>query len=392
MNALRDAWTNVTPAILGLLERKLHLNADHPIGILRNAIESTLPKSTYARYNNLSPIVTTLQNFDSLGFPSDHPGRSRTDTYYMNRSTVLRTHTSAHQVDLFRSCPTDGFLVSADVYRRDEIDRSHYPAFHQTEGARTWHKEGLVHAIQSELASIRNNIHASDPAPPFSATNPRQDAHSLEECALIGAHLKRTVESIVCAVFPTHGKGLQVRWVEAYFPFTSPSWELEVWWEGTWLELLGCGVVKQELIPQADRFGWAFGMGLERLAMVLFGIPDIRLFWSTDARFLGQFQRGTISQFKAYSRFPPCYKDIAFWKSPHFHVNDLMEVVRSVGGDLVEDVRLMDEFVHPQSGKSSLCFRINYRSMDRSLDNESVNVLQEAVRAALVDRLGVTLR
>ena len=81
---------------------------------------------------------------------------------------------------------------------------------------------------------------------------------------------------------------LEVRWIDAYFPFTSPSWEVEILYKGEWLEVLGCGVVRHQLMTQAgldNKIGWAFGLGLERLAMVLFGIPDIRLFWSQDGRY-----------------------------------------------------------------------------------------------------------
>lgn len=98
-----------------------------------------------------------------------------------------------------------------------------------------------------------------------------------------------------------------------------------------------------------DRVGWAFGLGLERLAMVLFDIPDIRLFWSTDPRFLNQFSGNNIVKFQPFSKFPACFKDMAFWVpkadptavspvdgSPlaPFHENDLMAIIRDVGGDV----------------------------------------------------------
>ena len=86
---------------------------------------------------------------------------------------------------------------------------------------------------------------------------------------------------------------LEYRWVDCYFPFTHPSWELEVLHEGQWLEVLGCGIVEQEILAGAaaagDKVGWAFGLGLERLAMRLYRIPDIRLFWSNDSGFTSQF-------------------------------------------------------------------------------------------------------
>ena len=203
---------------------------------------------------------------------------------------------------------------------------------------------------------------------------------------------------------------LRVRWVEAYFPFTSPSWELEIFWQGDWLEVLGCGVVKQEVLINAGvptQIGWAFGMGLERIAMLLFGIPDIRLFWSLDQRFLSQFtDNKPIQKFVAFSKYPPCYKDVSFWTRSttssarnepctdvqEFHENNFMEIVRIVAGDLVEDVRMVDEFTHPRSGKRSMCYRINYRSLERTLKNEEINVLQAKICDSLVAELGIELR
>ena len=185
--------------------------------------------------------------------------------------------------------------------------------------------------------------------------------------------------------------------------FRSPSFELEIFFEGEWMEVLGCGVVHRNIVQDVGRGrqpGWAFGLGLERLAMVLFDIPDIRLFWSQDERFHSQFESGKIVKFVPYSKYPPCFKDISFWCSgadtepteASFHPNDLYEVVRDVGGDLVEKVELIDDFTHPKTGRVSNCFRISYRSMDRSLTNEEVDALQEKVRTLTVDKLGVELR
>lgn len=132
--------------------------------------------------------------------------------------------------------------------------------------------------------------------------------------------------------------------------------------------------------------GWAFGLGLERIAMILYSIPDIRLFWSNDSRFISQFEEGKITTFSPYSKYPSCFKDVSFWSSQHetLHENDFCDLVRDVAGDIVEDVKevcfslvnreailtfsaKIDRFVHPKTGRTSLCFRINYRSMDRSV-------------------------
>lgn len=427
-----DSWTNVPPSVLASLSRQLHLQPSHPVSLTRQLIESRFPSPDYVHYNDLSPIVSVSQNFDSLGFPDDHPGRSRTDTYYLNKETVLRTHTSAHQAETFRKNESEGYTISADVYRRDAIDRSHYPIFHQMEGARMWDRRRIIggdiaKAVLQDLQRLpKHNLEVEDLNPTVHVErNPLQEKHhSLEEAEAIAAHLKSSLEGVVVELLSKAKESLvaarntpaatdeplRARWVEAYFPFTSPSWELEVFWQGDWLEILGCGIVKQELPINAgvpDKVGWAFGVGLERVAMLLFGITDIRLFWSQDRRFLEQFSSNKpIKQFVPFSKYPACYKDVAFWlrstsssaggglrsNSFDFHENDIMEVVRNVAGDSVEDVKLVDEFSHPVTARKSLCYRINYRSLERTLRNEEVNEIHEMVRKQLVDQYGVELR
>lgn len=452
-----DEWMNTPSSILDAIPRRLHLQPDHPLTITRKLIESRFPG--YKTHNDLFPIVSTAQNFDALGFPADHVGRNKTDTYYLNKETVLRTHTSAHQADTFRANESEGYLISADVYRRDAVDRSHYPVFHQMEGARTWdraeaEKQGhsVADLIWADFEKIpKHDVVVEDPNPTVHAErNPLQATHSLDEVQAIAAHLKRSLEDMVITIFNaaksatdapnTSSEPLKIRWVEAYFPFTSPSWELEVWWQGEWLEVLGSGIISQPILNNAsvpNRVGWAFGIGLERIAMLLYSIPDIRLFWSKDSRFLSQFsEQAPIKTFVPFSKFPACFKDVSFWlqakKSPAggagagaaaaaapsnqspapsssgsaivppaapapaapaaFHENDVMEIAREVGGDLIEDVRLVDEFEHPKTGRRSLCYRINYRSLERTLTNEETNTLHKKLRTLLVDRLGVELR
>ncbi|KAG9249023.1 hypothetical protein BJ878DRAFT_199661 [Calycina marina] len=425
----KDDWFNLPPTIASQIARKLHVQKDHPISITRAIIESKFPSQTYKYHNDFFPIVSTLQNFDSLGFPLDHPGRSKTDTYYINKGTVLRTHTSAHQADVFRRNESEGFLISADVYRRDAIDRSHYPIFHQMEAARVWDRKtvpngDIAAAVWKDMEALpKHNMTVEDPNPPMHPErNPLQKKHLEDEAAAIAAHLKRSLELVVAEIFSRAKKAaimanpdfadeqLKVRWVEAYFPFTSPSWELEIFWQGDWLEVLGSGVVAQDIMTNAgvpSQIGWAFGIGLERIAMLLFEIPDIRLFWSQDERFLSQF-RGvmdnldSLKRFVPFSKYPACYKDVAFWLRSSssaaggggstFHENDIMEIVRDIGGDNVEDVVKFDEFTHPKSGRKSLCYRINYRSLERTLTNEEANSYHEEVRKALVEKLGVELR
>ncbi|ORZ39638.1 hypothetical protein BCR44DRAFT_1251722 [Catenaria anguillulae PL171] len=311
--------------------------------------------------DDLPPVVSTKQNFDDLLFPPDHPGRSVHDSYYLNQTHLLRTHTSAHQTQSLRAGHPN-FLLLADCYRRDEIDASHYPVFHQMEGFRSFNVDKLTPV--------------TSPPPTWTpAKNPKQACHDLHIMQAVAADLTTTLEGMCKFLF---GPQVQFRWNDDYFPFTAPSWELEVLYQGKWMEVLGSGVVQQPIMNHAtgaalmgaespDKVvGWAFGLGLERLAMVMFGIPDIRLFWSTDPRFLDQFKNvdptdpKSLVRFKPFSAFPPCYKDLAFWiPKGEFVENALFDLVRDVAGDLVENVVKVDTFVHPRRvgsrGASASC-------------------------------------
>mmetsp|Transcript_7843 Transcript_7843/g.17027 ORF Transcript_7843/g.17027 Transcript_7843/m.17027 type:complete len:426 (-) Transcript_7843:138-1415(-) len=361
---------NVPPHIAALVGKGLHLKPNHPIGIIRAKIQeyfASLPHE-YTVYDAEDPIVTTQQCFDALRIPPEHPGRSPSDTYYIDDKTLLRTHTSAHQSEHLRS-GADAFLCAGDVYRRDEIDSSHYPAFHQLEGVRLFPKDEMKGAD-----GLSGDDWVASP-----------------ECKVIGDDLKEVLEGLMDSLFGETEK----KWSEDYFPFTTPSYELEIKYEGEWLEVLGCGVVHEEVLAMADRSdrrGWAFGLGLERLAMILFEIPDIRLFWTDDERFHSQFKEGEITKFQPYSKFPPVYKDIAFWIPEGFVENDFFEMARGIAGDIVERMELIDEFTNPKKGKTSKCYRITYRSMDRSLTNEEIDALQDELRDSVGKDLGVEVR
>ncbi|KAF3914411.1 hypothetical protein ABW21_db0207145 [Orbilia brochopaga] len=402
-----DSTTNIPATLPAYLTRNLHLHPSHPLSTTRSTIESLFPAAEYETYNTLSPVVTVAQNFDCLGFPADHVGRSRSDTYYVNTHTVLRTHTSAHQAEKFRlldAVGKPGYLITADVYRRDAIDRSHYPVFHQMEGARVFSRRDNTNIAASVMDEVQRmavpDVDVVEACPIYDDGNPVQTSkgHTAAEADAVAQHLQRQLELVVSRVFgntSNQNEKLKVRWVSAYFPFTSPSYELEVFWNNEWLEVLGCGVVRQDLLDYAghsDKIGWAFGLGLERIAMLMYGIPDIRLFWSRDERFSRQFADGVVRRYEPFSRYPQCYKDVAFWVPDAFHENDFMELVRGIGGDLVEDVKLIDEFTHPKTGRKSMCYRINYCSLDRTLTNMEIDELQEKLRAALPEKLQVELR
>ena len=201
-------------------------------------------------------------NFDRLRIPADHPAREMWDTIWIADDAegegeggprkLLRTHTSPMQIRyLERRKPPIRVIVPGACYRYEAVDATHEWMLSQF--------EGLV----------------------------------IDE-GLSFAHLKGTLESFVQRLF---GSEIETRFRCDYFPFVEPGAELAIRWQGDWLEVLGCGMVHREIIEQAgldsDRYtGFAFGIGVERVAMLRYGVTDIRAFYGNDLRFLERF-RGT---------------------------------------------------------------------------------------------------
>ncbi len=194
-------------------------------------------------------VEDEFHNFTALNMPEDHPARAMHDTFYLPSGMLLRTHTSPVQI---RSMLAEGaplkVISLGRVFRRDS-DQTHTPVFHQV--------EGLAVDENVSLANLKSLLHE-----------------------FAERFFERKVE---------------VRFRASYFPFTEPSAEMDVrWGDGGWLEILGCGMVHPEVLRHGGvdperHTGYAFGMGVERMAMLRYGVGDIRRFFENDIRFLGQF-------------------------------------------------------------------------------------------------------
>ncbi|OHA88945.1 MAG: hypothetical protein A3C70_00320 [Candidatus Zambryskibacteria bacterium RIFCSPHIGHO2_02_FULL_43_14] len=297
-------------------------------------------------------IVPTKISFDIFNTPVDHPSRSKSDTYYVDNNHILRTQTTVmwyYQLlneevkERIKNHQTIGALSYGKVYRKDEIDRHHMNVFHQIDG---WY---LVPRSQKII-----NI---------------QD-------------LQDVLIKIAQAIF---GNQIKYRFNEDTFPFTDPSIEMEIEKDGKWIEVLGSGVVHKNVlknlgIDPEQYTGWAFGFGLERLAIISMELPDIRLLWSDDERVKKQLKLG--NKYKEVSKFPPVVRDISFVVNKDFIPNDYFDVIRDIGGDLIEQVELLDKYEDEkkfEAGKLSYTFRITYRSLERTLTNEEVNKLHSKI-------------
>lgn len=342
---INEIENKIPETVLKRIGKNLYLDKNHPICIVKNKIYDYFGKDyEYPIFN--SPFVSVKNNFDDLLIPSDHPGRKDTDTFYTSQNTVLRTHTTAHQSELLRK-GVKKFIVTGDVYRRDTIDASHFPIFHQIEGVNL-------------LGDVTDQI--------------------------VIEHLKDTLSGLIKHLF---GNDVKYRFVDEYFPFTDPSFEVEIEYHGKEMEVLGCGVIHKQIIKNCNlenENGWAFGMGLERLAMIFFDIPDIRYFWSEDSRFLNQFQEGQITKFQSYSKYPPMTRDISMWVPTEFEDNYFYDLVRDIGGDLIEEVSLGEVFVHPKTQRVSKLFHLSFRSLEKTLTSEEIDNVLLQIKEGVVKK------
>lgn len=238
------------------LTRSAGIGHRHPLSMtMEKAVDifTRLGYDTVTEAADSPEIESDYYCFEALNCPKDHPARDMQDTFYLDKDMelMLRTHTSSVQIrQLEKRKPPLRIVAPGRVFRRDDIDATHSLMFHQVE----------ILAIE-------------------------------KKGELDLGHLKGTVEYFLKHMF---GPDIQVRFRGSYFPFTEPSMEVDVFFRGKWLEVLGCGMVDPAVLEMAghdpeEYSGFAAGFGVERFAMVIHGINDIRDFTKNDLRFLRQF-------------------------------------------------------------------------------------------------------
>ena len=222
----------------------------HPINQMKDSIMNLLVSFGFEIISG-PEIETEEFNFDMLNIKKSHPARQMHDTFYVNKkSNVLRTHTSPVQIrGMLNKNPPLALISGGKVYRKDD-DSTHLPMFHQIEGI----------YVDKDVSF---------------------------------ANLKDLILKIIQSLF---GKDIEIRFRPSYFPFTEPSAEVDILSDdGKWLEVLGCGVVNPIVlenckIDSSQYSGLAFGLGIERIAMLKFGVNDIRDFYKSNLDFLSQFK------------------------------------------------------------------------------------------------------
>ena len=235
----------------GNIKPKVYKNfgSEHPVNQTSNYLINLLSGLGFTSISG-PEIETEEYNFDMLNIKKTHPARQMHDTFYVNdKSHVLRTHTSPVQIrTMISNKPPFSFISSGKVYRKDD-DSTHLPMFHQVEG---------IH-IDKDVSF---------------------------------AELKDLIFTIIFNIF---GSSTKIRFRPSYFPFTEPSAEVDILSDdGKWLEILGCGIVNPIVLKNCNILpsqfsGLAFGLGVERIAMLKYGVDDIRDFYKSNLDFLKQF-------------------------------------------------------------------------------------------------------
>ncbi|OGZ78733.1 MAG: hypothetical protein A2528_00230 [Candidatus Staskawiczbacteria bacterium RIFOXYD2_FULL_37_9] len=314
---------------------------------------------------DIPKIVTVQDDFDLLNTPKDHPSRRESDTYYLDKTHILRTQMTVMWPYYFRDkevlerLKKDGEVGSLSpgiVWRKDEIDRKHFPAFHQTD---------FLYVCRKDKRII-----------------------TLKELQDVQADAVRTIFG-----------DIEFRFLVDTFPFTDPSTQVEINWGGNWIEITGAGLVHPNCLknfgldPEIYN-GYAGTFGLDRVAMVKMGISDIRIFWSEDQRITSQF-KDINSKYKEVSKYPETSRDISFIIDKNINLNNYYEIVRDFAENLIEEVKLVDSYEDDAkfgNNKKSYTFRIIYRSPEKTLTNEEINVIQEKIRIKTAQDLNAILR
>jgi phenylalanyl-tRNA synthetase alpha chain len=361
LKARTDAEAERIKRYLGMPD--LARTVDSP---LYEIAQKALAVPALAGFDNIviPEVVPADISFDLFDFAADHPARSKSDTYYIDDRNILRTHDTVMwyyymqlpevQEKIARR-EAFGVTCYGKVYRKDEIDRRHMNIFHQFGGLYMVPNEGEKKIVLDDL----------------------RDALAQIVKALFGADVK-------------------YRFLDDTFPYTDPSLQIEVDVNGQWIEILGGGMPKPSVMKNfglEGYHGWAFGFGLERLAIIGMELPDIRLLWSTDERVKKQLHMG--NKFMEVSKYPPVIRDISFIVPKTFSPNDYFDLVRDIAGDLVEQVELIDQYENDAKfgvDKKSYAYRITYRSSDRTLTNEEVDVLHHTLEQKTAEEFDATVR
>lgn len=260
-----DDWTNITSRLEPFIGANLYKKNNHPLRLTHEDVVTFFQK-WFSK--NVDENIELLVYKNAGAIEPNKSTEKLSNAFYVNRDSVLRTHTINQEVKYLKS-GIENFVMITDLYRRCQMDWSHFPIFHRLNVIRSANRESLLRQWKTQPAEI-------------------------------GQYLKEEQQAALVEM-TRHllGTDVKYRWTDANLATTDPSWMFEIWHRDEWHRISGGGVIRNEIFEKSERpnsAGWEISIGLDRLAMVLYNIFDIRLLWNANQQFLNQFRPQQISE------------------------------------------------------------------------------------------------
>jgi len=331
----------------------------HPIKMITDIIKDI---EIFHNFDSIEipEVVWTYETFDVLWFPIDHPARSTSNTYYIDKNKILRTHMTVMWYYYFNQQSVRDRLEKqwevwalshGKVYRKDWADKNHFQIFHQVEWLYVCAK-AKQQIGKEKLIDILSNITGS-----------------------------------------LYGKEHEIIIKEHIFPYANLSIKAKMKFGENRLDILWVSMVNGDVLDtlwvDSNKYNWlAFGAGIERLAMIKKWIPDIRILFSEEPRITKQ--RGNLNQkYEETSKYPSIYRDISCIIAKDIWVNNVFDTIRDEAWNLVEEVKQLDTYENEKKfgkGNVGYTYRVVYRSHERTLLNDEINGIQRKIRETLVKK------
>lgn len=305
-----DSWTNIPPWLQSCAARTIYLQKDHPLAIVRKEITSYFNKAfvhsngtpIFSAIDDIDPVLAVKQNSTIHDDPSpsvDIKSGNQSKHYYLNEKYMLRSHLGEHHSQILASGLTN-YSMTGELFRATEIKPTLFPIVHQMDIVRVLNRNTLFahRAVDPHLQIFEDNpidLKSSKKNNPFDDLQNmplKQPCHTLIAAKLAEHDLKQTLDGLIRHIF---GENADYQIAKGGVPTSVmyPSFKLRLYREGRWVDVFRSGIIRNEILDHSDiknSIGWRIEMILEHVAMMLFNIPDIQVFWSRDDAILSQFR------------------------------------------------------------------------------------------------------
>ncbi|XP_055318112.1 probable phenylalanine--tRNA ligase, mitochondrial [Sitodiplosis mosellana] len=388
-----DNWTNINQRLEPFIGANLYKKYNHPLRLTQEEVVTFFKKWFNKNVDDSLdlPVYKNIGPIEANESPDKLP-----NAFYVNRDLILRTHTINQELKCLKM-GVDNFVMILDLHRRCQMNWSHFPIFHR------------LNVIRSE--NCGNLLQRTETQP-----------------AEMGKYLKEEQQAaLVELIRHLLGTDVKYRWTDANLATTQPSWMFEIWHRDEWHRISGGGLIRNEIFEKSERpniAGWEVGIGLDRLAMILYNIFDIRLLWNADHRFLNQFQPQQISE-KLHAKLAKstekdalknvlqrplmkeednviknkntkCEMHISYILPQSvdlesFPMDELCKFILQNTENAAKTVEVYDTFFNPKLDTYVINIRVEYK-LGRKRTNKEVKSLHASARAHAANNFNLTLR